>query len=45
MKEQPVNDETMGQVLQIDKTRIRDCLGEMVRGTVEKTSGAILDAG
>jgi hypothetical protein len=35
MKEQPMSDEkTMGQVIQIDEARIRDHLGEMVRGTV-----------
>jgi hypothetical protein len=34
MKEQPMSDEkTMGQVIQIDEARIRDHLGEMVRGT------------
>lgn len=27
----------MGQVIQIDEARIRDHLGEMVRGTVEET--------
>jgi putative transposase len=27
---------TMGQVIQIDEARIRDHLGEMVRGTVEE---------
>jgi len=38
MKEQPMNDEKpMGQVIQIDEARIRDHLGEMVRGTVEET--------
>jgi hypothetical protein len=36
MKEQPMSDEKpMGQVIQIDEARIRDHLGEMVRGTVE----------
>ena len=34
----------MGQVIQIDEARIRDHLGEMVRGTVEETSNAMLDA-
>jgi putative transposase len=34
----------MGQVIQIDEARIRDHLGEMVRGTVEKTLNATLDA-
>ena len=38
MKEQPMSDEKpMGQVIQIDEARIRDHLGEMVRGTVEET--------
>src|SRR5256885_10535788 len=45
MKEQPMNDEKpMGQVIQIDEARIRDHLGEMVRGTVEETLNAMLDA-
>jgi hypothetical protein len=45
MKEQPMSDEkTMGQVIQIDEARIRDHLGEMVRGTVEETLNALLDA-
>ena len=30
----------MGQVIQIDEARIRDHLGEMVRGTVEETLNA-----
>jgi putative transposase len=34
---------TMGQVIQIDEARIRDHLGEMVRGTVEETLNAMLD--
>ena len=34
----------MGQVIQIDEERIRDHLGEMVRGTVEETLNAMLDA-
>ena len=34
----------MGQVIQIDEARIRDHLVEMVRGTVEKTLNALLDA-
>ena len=34
----------MGQVIQIDEARIRDDLGEMVRGTVEETLNAMLDA-
>ena len=40
-----MSDETpMGQLIQIDETRIRDHLGEMVRGTVEETLNALLDA-
>ncbi len=35
----------MGQVIQIDEGRIRDHLGEMVRGTVEEALNAMLDAG
>ena len=43
MKEQPMSDEkTMGQVIQIDEARIREHLGEMVRGTVEETLNAML---
>src|SRR3954466_10707355 len=34
----------MGQVIQIYEARIRDHLGEMVRGTVEETLNALLDA-
>jgi putative transposase len=34
----------MGQVIQIDEGRIRDHLGEMVRGTVEQALNAMLDA-
>jgi putative transposase len=34
----------MGYVIQIDEARIRDHLGEMVRGTVEETLNAMLDA-
>jgi putative transposase len=48
MKEQAMSDESgvkpMGQVIQIDEARIRDHLGEMVRGTVEETLNALLDA-
>src|SRR6186713_3583526 len=45
MKEQAMSDENpMGQVIQIDEARIRDHLGEMVRGTVEETLNAMLDA-
>ena len=36
--------EDMGQVIQIDEARIKDHLGEMVRGTVEETLNALLDA-
>jgi len=36
--------ERMGQVIQIDGGRIRDHLGEMVRGTVEEALNALLDA-
>jgi putative transposase len=34
----------MGEVIKIDEARIRDHLGEMVRGTVEETLNAMLDA-
>jgi putative transposase len=34
----------MGQVIQIDEARIRDHLSAMVRGTVEETLNALLDA-
>jgi putative transposase len=37
-------DDTMGQVIQIDEGRIREHLGEMVRGTVEEALNAMLDA-
>jgi hypothetical protein len=30
-----IDEKPMGQVIQIDEARIRDHLGEMVRGTVE----------
>ena len=36
--------ESMGQVIRIDEGRIRDHLGEMVRGTVEDALNAMLDA-
>ena len=40
-----MSDETpMGQLIQIDEARIRDHLGEMVRGTVEETLNALLEA-
>src|SRR5215212_3301946 len=35
---------SMGQVIQIDEARIRDHLGEMVRGTVEEALNAMLEA-
>jgi len=37
-------DAGMGQVIRIDEARIRDHLGEMVRGTVEEALNAMLDA-
>jgi putative transposase len=37
-------DGPMGQVIKIDEARIRDHLGEMVRGTVEEALNALLDA-
>jgi len=36
--------EPMGEVIRIDEARIRDHLGEMVRGTVEEALNAMLDA-
>ena len=38
------DEKPMGQVIQIDEARIRDHLGEIVRGTVEETLNALLDA-
>ena len=38
------DEKAMGQVIRIDEARIRDHLGEMVRGTVEETLNAMLDA-
>ena len=35
---------TLGQVIEIDEARIRDHLGELVRGSVEDTLNALLDA-
>ena len=35
---------TLNNVVQIDESRIQDHLGEMVRGTVEETLNAMLDA-
>lgn len=37
-------DKPMGNVIHIDEARIRDHLGEMVRGTVEEALNAMLDA-
>lgn len=34
----------MGEVIRIDEARVRDHLGQMVRGTVEETLNALLDA-
>ena len=38
------DDKAMGEVIRIDEARVRDHLGEMVRGTVEETLNAMLDA-
>lgn len=38
------NETGMGEVIQIDQARIRDHLGEMVRGTVEEALNAMLEA-
>ena len=38
------DEKPMAQVIQIDEARIRDHLGEMVRGTVEETLNAMLEA-
>ena len=35
---------TLGKVVQIDEARLQDHLGELVRGTVEETLNAMLDA-
>lgn len=37
-------DAPMGQVIKIDEARIKDHLGEMVRGTVEEALNELLDA-
>ena len=37
------DDDGLSQVIQIDEARIRDHLGEMVRGTVEEALNALLD--
>jgi transposase-like protein len=34
----------LGKVVQIDEKRIKDHLGELVRGTVEETLNSLLDA-
>ena len=36
--------EEIGKVIQIDEARVRDHLGELVRGSVEETLNAMLDA-
>ena len=38
------DEKPMGQVIQIDEARIRDHHGEMMRGTVQETLNAMLDA-
>jgi len=38
------DDKAMGEVIRIDEAMVRDHLGEMVRGTVEETLNAMLDA-
>ena len=35
---------TLGKVIEIDEARIKDQLGELVRGSVEDTLNALLDA-
>lgn len=42
--EERTSERELGQVIQIDEGRIRDHLGEMVRGTVEDTLNSLLDA-
>jgi hypothetical protein len=37
------DENSMGQVIQIDEARIRDHLGEMVRGTVENRRHSMID--
>ena len=34
----------LGKVVRIDEKRIKDHLGELVRGTVEETLNSLLDA-
>jgi len=36
--------EEIGKVIQIDEARVRDHLGELVRGSVEETLNTMLDA-
>jgi len=38
------SNKTLGKVVQIDEKRIKDHLGELVRGTVEETLNSMLDA-
>jgi transposase-like protein len=38
------NTRDLGKVIEIDEARIKDHLGEIVRGTVEETLNAMLDA-
>ena len=38
------SNKTLGKVVQIDEKRIKDHLGELVRGTVEETLNSLLDA-
>ena len=38
------NTRDLGKVIEIDEARIKDHLGEIVRGTVEETLKAMLDA-
>ena len=36
---------TLGKAIEIDEVRIKDHLGELVRGSVEDTLNTLLDAG
>ena len=38
------DDKPMGEVIHINEARIKDHLGEMVRGAVEETLNTLLDA-
>lgn len=38
-----ITDEQKGEAIKIDEARIKDHLGEMVRGTVEEALNAMLD--